>query len=58
MRTNVVIDDDLMVSALKVTGYKTKKAVIEERLKLLIQTKQQAQMKKTARKTLLVRQFR
>ncbi|MFN2266766.1 MAG: type II toxin-antitoxin system VapB family antitoxin [Desulfonatronovibrio sp.] len=39
MRTNVVIDDELMKSALKASDLKTKKDVIEEGLKLLIQVK-------------------
>jgi len=39
MRTNVVIDDGLMESALKVSGARTKKAAIEEGLKLLVQVK-------------------
>lgn len=39
MRTNVVIDDALMESALKVSGARTKKAAIEEGLKLLVQVK-------------------
>lgn len=46
MRTNIVIDDELMNSALKASGYKTKKAAIEEGLKLLIQLKNQTQIKK------------
>jgi len=37
MRTNVVINDNLMESALKVSGLRTKKDAIEEGLKLLIQ---------------------
>jgi Arc/MetJ family transcription regulator len=41
MRTNVVIDDDLMESALKLSGLKTKKDAIEEGLKLLVQVKSQ-----------------
>ncbi len=45
MRTNVVIDDDLMDSALKVSGLKTKKGVIEEGLKLLVQTRSQSKIK-------------
>ena len=45
MRTNVVIDDDLMDSALKVSGLKTKKGAIEEGLKLLVQTRSQAKIK-------------
>jgi Arc/MetJ family transcription regulator len=39
MRTNVVIDDELMESALKASGVKTKKGAIEEGLKLLVQLK-------------------
>ena len=42
MRTNVVIDDELMKSAVKSSGLKTKKAVIEEGLKLLVQRSRQA----------------
>jgi len=29
MRTNIIINDDLMASALKVSGFKTKKGAIE-----------------------------
>ena len=46
MRTNVVIDDKLMNSALKQSGLKTKKATIEEGLRLLIKFKKQAKLKK------------
>jgi Arc/MetJ family transcription regulator len=43
MRTNIVIDDDLMTEAIKASGLKTKKEVVEEGLKLIIQrSKQQA----------------
>ena len=45
MRTNVVVDDDLMKSALKVTGLKTKKAAIEEGLKLLVQVRGRKEIK-------------
>ncbi|MBU0472722.1 MAG: type II toxin-antitoxin system VapB family antitoxin [Bacteroidetes bacterium] len=45
MRTNIVIDDNLMNMALQVSLLKTKKDVVEEALKLLIQTKKQAQLK-------------
>ena len=41
MRTNIVIDDELMESALKQSGLKTKKDAIEEGLKLLVQVKSQ-----------------
>ncbi len=45
MRTNVVIDDRLMKKALKSSGLKTKKAVIEKGLKLVISLKEQAGIK-------------
>ncbi len=45
MRTNVIIDDNLMDAALKVSGLKTKKAAIEEGLKLLVQTRSQSKIK-------------
>lgn len=41
MRTNVVIDDELMAAALESTGLKTKKAVIEEALRTLVRLKEQ-----------------
>lgn len=45
MRTNVVIDDDLMRSALDQSGLKTKRAVIEEGLRLLVQLSRQSKIK-------------
>ena len=45
MRTNVVIDDDLMASALKASGIKTKKGAIEEGLKLLVRMKSQERIR-------------
>ena len=45
MRTNVVINDDLLASALKVSGLRTKKDAIEEGLKLLVQVKSQKEIK-------------
>lgn len=41
MRTNIVIDDILMQKALQLTGLKTKKEVVEEALRVLIQIRQQ-----------------
>jgi Arc/MetJ family transcription regulator len=41
MRTNVVIDDHLMKKALNASGLKTKKAVIEHGLELVISLKNQ-----------------
>ena len=45
MRTNIIIDDELMNRALKLTGLKTKKAVVEEGLKTLIAIKKQTKLK-------------
>ena len=46
MRTNVVIDDQLMDAALKSSGLRTKKDTIEAGLKLLVELKQQSEVKK------------
>ncbi|MBN2373370.1 type II toxin-antitoxin system VapB family antitoxin [bacterium] len=45
MRTNIVLDDSLIETALKVGGFKTKKAAIENALKLFIQIKGQQKVK-------------
>jgi len=45
MRTNIVIDDELMARALKVTGLKTKRAVVESGLRLLVKLKDQEQIR-------------
>ena len=45
MRTNIVIDDDLMEEAMKVSRIKTKKEAVQEGLKLLIQRKQQEKIR-------------
>jgi len=42
MRTNIEIDDQLMDEALRRSGAATKKAAVEEGLRLLIQTRRQA----------------
>lgn len=41
MRTNIVIDDNLLAEALSCTGLPTKKAVVEEALRTLIRLKSQ-----------------
>jgi len=46
MRTNIAIDDKLMNAALKTSGLSTKKDVVEEALKLLVQVKKQSRLKK------------
>ena len=45
MRTNIVIDDDLMANALKMTGLRTKREAVELGLKTLIKLKKQEQNK-------------
>jgi len=45
MRTNIDIDDELMRRALSATGLRTKKAVVEEALKLLVRLKGQERLK-------------
>ena len=45
MRTNIVIDDDLMYEAMTLSKIKTKKAVVETGLRLLVQIKKQEQLK-------------
>ncbi len=45
MRTNIVIDDDLMHEAMTLSKLKTKKAVVETGLKLLVQIKKQERLK-------------
>ena len=46
MRTNVVIDDELIEQALEKTGLKTKKAAIEEGLRLLVQLRNRDEIRK------------
>lgn len=41
MRTNIEIDNSLMRQAMKATGLATKRAVVEEGLRLLIKVKGQ-----------------
>ena len=45
MRTNIEIDDELMRRALAATGLRTKKAVVEEALKLLIKLRGQERIR-------------
>lgn len=45
MRTNVVIDDQLMKDALKLSGFRTKKDAIEAGLRLLVEFSRQAKVK-------------
>ena len=45
MRTNIVIDDELMRDALRATGAKTKREAVELGLRTLLKLKKQKQIK-------------
>jgi Arc/MetJ family transcription regulator len=45
MRTNIVIDDKLMAEALKATGARTKREVVEMGLRALVQLQQQERIR-------------
>lgn len=45
MRTNIVIDDDLIEEALLLTGLPTKRAVVEEGLRTLIRLHKQKKVR-------------
>ena len=45
MRINIVIDDELMNEAMTLSQIRTKKAVVETGLKLLVQIKKQEKIK-------------
>ncbi len=45
MRTNVVIDDNLLSQALRSSGCRTKKAAIETGLRLLVQVHSQQKLR-------------
>ncbi len=46
MRTNIVLDDTLMEEAMRLSRLKTKKAVVEEGLRLLVEIKKQENIRK------------
>ena len=43
MRTNIDIDDELLSEAMRATGLPTKRATVEEGLRLLVRLRQQVQ---------------
>ena len=45
MRTNIVIDDELMANVLKLTGLKTKREAVELGLKTLVKLKKQEKIR-------------
>jgi Arc/MetJ family transcription regulator len=46
MRTNIDIDDRLMRQAMRSSGARTKRAAVEEGLRLLIRTKEQGSIRR------------
>jgi Arc/MetJ family transcription regulator len=46
MRTNIEIDDGLMQQAMRSSGARTKRAAVEEALRLLIRTKGQRSIRR------------
>ena len=45
MRTNIVIDDELLERAMALSGLKTKRAVVEEALRRLIMLEEQGSIR-------------
>ena len=45
MRTNIVVDDDLMAEAMELSNIKTKKGVVDQALNLLVQVKKQEKIR-------------
>ena len=45
MRTNIVIDNDLMAKAMAASGSQTKKQAVEQGLKLLVKRAEQQQIR-------------
>ncbi len=46
MRTNILIDDRLMREALRATGLKTKRAAVEEGLRVLLRLSRQSEIRR------------
>jgi Arc/MetJ family transcription regulator len=46
MRTNIEIDDELMRQAMRSSGARTKRAAVEAGLRLLVQTRGQASLRR------------
>jgi Arc/MetJ family transcription regulator len=45
MRTNIVIDDQLMAQVLELTGLKTKREAVEQGLRTLVRLKRQEKIR-------------
>lgn len=50
MRTNIVLDEELVEEAKRLTGIKTKRELVQEALKTLIKTKKRTSLLKLAGK--------
>ncbi len=48
MRTNLILDEDLIEQARRLTGIRTKKEVVHEALRTLIRLRQQRAARQTA----------
>ena len=46
MRTNIILDDELIQRARQLTGIKTKREVVQEALRILIQLREQTDVRK------------
>lgn len=46
MRTNIVIDDQLMQETLRLTGLKTKREAVEAGLRMLLKLRQQEELRR------------
>jgi Arc/MetJ family transcription regulator len=46
MRTNIVIDDELMKRAMRASGARTKREAVETALRLMVGLKQQEQLRR------------
>ena len=51
MRTNIDIDDELVVASMKACGAKTKKETVDQGLRLLIKMERQAGLRKLGGKS-------
>ena len=49
MRTNIVIDDDLMEKAMRASGAATKREAVEKALRMMVQMEAQAKLIRSAR---------
>ena len=46
MRTNIVIDDKLLAEAMKLSGARTKRAAVEDSLRLMVRLKRQERIRR------------